>query len=102
MKYGQISDSHDWARREVEVGTRRFFHRQCRKCGRDFVMSADDGEDWRAVHVQLTSFVDLDDATNARWLSEECPGHRLPEDNNDRRTRVLSAGVSAHQKRHED
>jgi hypothetical protein len=30
--------------------------------------------EWTGVHVGLLGFILLDDETNRRWLSEECPG----------------------------
>jgi len=80
----QLSDSHKWIFRKIEIEGKRVFHRQCMACGRDFIMEPNT-EGWRAVHVGLLEFDSLAEETSRRWLSEECPGHQLPEEINDRR-----------------
>lgn len=77
-----LADSHDWHRRNVVVNGNPVFHRQCRTCRRDFVMAADAGC-WRAVHIGLLRFDFLDEETNRRWVSEDCPGWQIAEDIND-------------------
>jgi hypothetical protein len=72
-----LSTAHLWAEQQITIAECTFFHRQCRLCGRDFVKSLDDGE-WRAVHVGVLKFDFLDEETTRRWVSEECPGRRLP------------------------
>jgi len=82
-----LQESHQWVRRKVKIDGTTIFHRQCRTCRRDFVMSAGKGY-WVAVHVGLLGFDLLDEETNHRWVSEECPGRQIPEEINDSRTRA--------------
>jgi hypothetical protein len=35
---------------------------------------------WRAVHIGVFKVEPLSDAVNKRWLEEDCPGRRIPED----------------------
>jgi len=44
----------------------------------------DEGE-WRGVHVGGLSFDFLAEETTRRWVSEGCPGKRLPGEGNDER-----------------
>jgi len=88
MKMAQFpfSTNHSWFRRQVQIDGRSFFHQQCPVCGRDFARPTDDPE-WRAVQVGILSFDFLDDETTQRWVSEDCPGHRLPADEDSERIR---------------
>jgi hypothetical protein len=72
MTNDHLSDSHQWVHRKVEIDGKTLFHRQCTACGRDFVMGAETGG-WRAVHVGLFEFDFLDEETDERWVSAECP-----------------------------
>jgi hypothetical protein len=63
-------------------------HRVCVACGRDFVDDLSSTE--RFAVVSLFQFDRLADETTERWLSERCPGRRLPGDNADRETRYGS------------
>jgi ribosomal protein S27AE len=75
---------HKWITHAIEIDQCIYAHRQCVRCGRDFVMPAHVGK-WTAVHVGIFNFSPLDQATNQRWLAEECPGRWLPEDANELR-----------------
>jgi hypothetical protein len=79
-----LSTTHLWYEQQVTLDGRTFFHRQCKICGRDFVRSLDE-EEWRAVHVGIVKFDFLDEETTRRWVSEDCPGRRLPGEQNSKR-----------------
>jgi hypothetical protein len=89
-----LPKGHNWVRRKIirrtfirrklKVDGQAVFHRQCRICRRDFVLSAEVGA-WRAAHVGLLGFDFLGEETNQRWLSEECPRRQVPEEINDLR-----------------
>jgi hypothetical protein len=83
--------NHRWICRKVEIEREFVRHRHCVACGRDFVWDAD-REGWRAVHVSLLRFDFLDEEISRRWLAEECPGRRLPEEINDRRMMIKAVG----------
>ena len=68
---------HVWRYREVRIKGKAYAHRQCGKCGRDFV-KLPGSKRWTAVYVGLLEFVPLEDATNSRWMAEVCPGRPLP------------------------
>jgi hypothetical protein len=51
---------------------------------RDFARLLNEGE-WRAVHLGVLKFNLLNEETNRRWVSEDCPGKRLPGEGNDER-----------------
>jgi hypothetical protein len=53
---------------------------------RDFAQGID-GSAWRAVYIGLFKVELLADAVNERWLNEECPKQRLPDDDQARMTR---------------
>jgi hypothetical protein len=72
---------HVWSYREVQIKGKAYAHRQCRKCGRDFVMLPGSAR-WTAVHVGVFEFVPLEDDTNSRWMSQLCPGRPLPGERN--------------------
>jgi hypothetical protein len=82
VKGNHLPDSHSWARLKFKIDGRIFFHRQCKTCRRDFVMTGD--RDWGAAHVGLLGFDFLDEETSRRWLSEQCLGRAIPEEMNDR------------------
>ena len=84
MRSSHASYYHHWVRRKVQIEGKTVFHRQCIACRRDFVFDSD-VRCWRAVHVGLLGFDFLDEEISRRWLSEECPGHELPEEINDLR-----------------
>lgn len=79
------STGHHWALREVRINNQTFFHRRCRVCGRDLARLSEDGEEWRAVHVGGFKFDFLDEKTTLRWVTEGCPGRRLPGEANSER-----------------
>jgi hypothetical protein len=79
MAQYHLSTTHEWSEQQVSIFGRTFFHRQCQICGRDFARSLNEGE-WRAVHVGVIEFHLLDKETTRRWVSEDCPGRRLPDD----------------------
>ena len=86
MVNDSLPDGHEWImRREVKIGGQTFFHRQCRRCWRDFV-TLPDLKEWIAVHVGVFTFDFLDDEINRKWLSESCPGRQLPDELNDIRS----------------
>jgi hypothetical protein len=89
MANDRLPEGHDWSHREVRIEGKIFSHRHCKNCGRDFVMQPLVAQ-WSAVRVSLFGFATLDDGINLRWLSQVCPGHRLPEDRNE--IRVPKAG----------
>jgi hypothetical protein len=76
-----LSTTHLWSEQQVIIDHRTFFHRQCQICDRDFVRALDEGE-WRAVHVGGLRFDFLNEETTRRWVSEDCPGHPLPGEEN--------------------
>jgi hypothetical protein len=59
---------------EVKVVGQTYKQRRCERCRRNFVIPPG-GREWRAVYVGVFEFTLLDDETNRRWLSEQCPGH---------------------------
>ena len=70
----------------IEQDGRSIFLRQCSLCRRDFAQGID-GSDWRAVYIGVFKVQLLADAVNERWLNEECPKRRLPDDDDTRKTR---------------
>jgi hypothetical protein len=73
MARSYLPNSHSWSHRQVSIDGHIFFHRHCEVCLRDFAMTQRDGL-WRAVHQGALRFDFLDDETNHRWTTEECPG----------------------------
>lgn len=92
-----FSTNHSWVRRPIQIDGRSFFHRQCLVCGRDFARPVDHPE-WRAVQVCVLGLDFLDDETTQRWVSELCPGRRLPADENSERIQ-RGGGMHATSKR---
>jgi len=82
----RLPDGHVWKRRELDFDGKAYLHHHCENCGRDFVKPKD-VERWSAVYVGVFEFAPLEDGLNLRWLSEACPGRRLPEDRNEVRCR---------------
>jgi hypothetical protein len=87
--------SHEWVwphdrRVEVEPGY-MVAHRQCKRCGRNFITILSSG-DCHAVFVGAVSFYRLDDEVTERWLREPCPRVLLPE-NGDQERRVAELRV---------
>ena len=82
----RLPDGHTWSHREVHFKGRTYCHRHCQNCGRDFAMQKG-AEEWTAVYVGIFDFAPLEQDVNFRWLSEPCPGHRMPEDRNENRCR---------------
>jgi hypothetical protein len=88
---------HRWLQRrprrfELKSGE-SVFQRRCTQCGRDFVIEVSSG-DRSAVGVSILSFQRLDDEVTRRWLSEPCPGKRLPGDDDDRTERTKELRVA--------
>jgi hypothetical protein len=88
---------HQWLQRrprhlELESG-QSVFQRRCTRCGRDFVIEVSSG-DRSAVVVSILSFQRLDDEVTRRWLSEPCPGKRLPSDDEDQKKRIEELRVA--------
>ena len=75
---------HDWYLREVQHDGATYFHRHCRRCGRDLVRAANSGS-WFAAYIGVFRFEELDDATTQRWLSEPCPNQILFAETNELR-----------------
>jgi hypothetical protein len=46
------------------------------------------------VVVSILSFQRLDDEVTRRWLSEPCPGKRLPSDDEDRKQRIVELRIA--------
>ena len=78
---------HEWFQprpRQLELETgQSVLHRQCTRCGRNFLIDASSG-DRHAVHVSIFSFHRLHDEVNERWLTQRCPGKRLSSDDHDK------------------
>jgi hypothetical protein len=70
----------------IEQDGRTILLRQCLLCRRDFAQGID-GSGWRAVYIGVFKVELLADAVNERWLNEECPKQRLPDDDEARTTR---------------
>lgn len=88
---------HRWLQRrprcfEFESGE-SVFQRRCTRCGRDFIVEHPSGTRY-AVFVSIMSFQRLDDEVTRRWLSEPCPGKRLPSDDEDRKKRIEELRVA--------
>jgi hypothetical protein len=60
------------------------------RCGRDIVTVLSSGSR-HAVHVSMFCFYPLDDEVTERWLTEPCPGKRLPRDDDDRQRQVAKS-----------
>jgi hypothetical protein len=85
------SGKHQWLERrephlKIESGEAVIQH-QCVRCGRDIVTVLSSGSR-HAVHVSMSCFYPLDDEVTERWLTEPCPGKRLPRDDDDRQRKV--------------
>lgn len=81
MNNANLSGSHVWSgnpRQTKQDGT-TIILRQCSLCRRDFAQGVDDS-DWRAAYIGVFKVELLADAVNERWLKEECPRRRVPED----------------------
>ena len=89
-----LSTTHLWSEQQVTIDHRTFFHRQCQICGRDFVRSLNEGE-WRAVHVGVLKFDFLNEETTRCWVSDDCPGRRLPGEGNDERIQPIGGVQSS-------
>jgi hypothetical protein len=88
------SGKHQWLERREphfknELGEAVIQH-QCERCGRDIVTVLSSGSR-HAVHVSIFCFYTLDDEVTARWLTEPCPGKRLPRDDDDRQVAISSS-----------
>ncbi len=84
----RISGEHQWLERKephlkLESGE-GVVHYQCGSCDRDIVTVLSSGAVY-AVYTSAVYFCRLDDEVTARWLSERCPGKRLPSDDDDRK-----------------
>ena len=88
------SGKHQWLERrephlKIESGEAVIQH-QCVRCGRDIVTVLSSGSR-HAVHVSISCFYPLDDEVTERWLTEPCPGKRLPRDDDDRQRQVAKS-----------
>ena len=86
MARNHLSTTHLWSEQRVSIKGRPFLHRRCQICERDFARALVE-EEWQAVHVGVLSLDFLDDEATQRWVSEDCPGHRLPADEDSERIR---------------
>ena len=85
MPSDRLPEGHEWiSKSDLQIEGKPYFHRQCKRCGRDFAKLSAAAE-WSAVHVGVFNFDSLDENTTHRWFSERCPGYRLPEELNDLR-----------------
>lgn len=82
------SGEHRWHERrephfKIESGE-SVIQNHCGRCGRDIVtvLSSDARH---AVYASAFCFYRLSREVTQRWLTEPCPGERLPTDNEDRR-----------------
>jgi hypothetical protein len=89
---GSVTDStnvlqtHFWAHknpRRFKQDGKRILLRQCLRCGRDFAHGLD-GENWVPVYLGAFGVEPLGKAASQRWLNDECPKNRLPDDDVDR------------------
>jgi len=74
--------NHHWSgsiSRQIQQDGKTILLRHCSLCGRDFALRMD-GSNWRAVYIGVFRIKPLADPVNQRWLEEECPKERLPED----------------------
>ena len=90
-------DDHRWfqpspRRLELERGD-SVFQRRCTRCARDFLVDRSSGLRY-AVYIAAFSFHQLEDEVTQRWLSERCPGKRLPSDDLDRQKRATELRIS--------
>jgi hypothetical protein len=76
---------------KIESGGAIFQHR-CMRCGRDFITLLSSGRRY-AVGVSMFSFHQLDDEVSQRWLVQQCPSTRLPDDDEDRKRQVAELAV---------
>jgi hypothetical protein len=88
------SGKHQWLERrephlKIESGEAVIQH-QFVRCGRDIVTVLSSGSR-HAVHVSISCFYRLDDEVTERWLTEPCPGKRLPRDDDDRQRQVAKS-----------
>lgn len=79
-------------RLELESGE-TVLQRRCIICGRDFLIYQSSGDPW-AVYVSAFSFHRLSEQVEQRWLSEPCPGKRLPSDVDDRTKRTTELRIA--------
>ena len=84
MSRYHLSLTHLWSEQEVRIEWVTCFRRRCQLCERDFVRSLENGE-WRAVHVGIIKFDFLEEPTTHRWVSQDCPGQKLPGEGNEER-----------------
>jgi hypothetical protein len=82
-----LSTTHRWWKREVQIDHRTILHWHCKICGRDFTRPRTDSE-WKAVHVGGLNFDLLDEETTQRWVSQDCPGRRLAGEANHERVQL--------------
>jgi hypothetical protein len=84
-KLGQLN--HQWLQpkaRQLQIESgESVYQRHCVRCGRDFITLASKGSCY-AASLSAVSFLRLADEVTQRWLAEECPERRLPNDDVDR------------------
>jgi hypothetical protein len=65
---------------------RTMVHQRCSRCGRDFAFELD-GSGWHAVYVGAFKVELLAESVSQQWLTDQCPGQPLWEQ--DQRARTL-------------
>lgn len=71
---------------QVTQDGKTILHHRCTRCARDFAQGLD-GAGWQAAYVGVLRIELLADSVNDRWLTEECPGRLIPQDDVDRAVR---------------
>jgi hypothetical protein len=71
----------------VEQYGRSILHHRCVLSWRDFAQGIAGTFDWQAATSELSESRLLGPEVNERWLSEPCPGERVPPDDEYRATR---------------
>ena len=75
--------THSWSKglppQQILQDGRTILHHRCNRCGRDFGFELD-GSGWHAVYIGVFSVQVLDENVSRRWVTEECPGRILSDD----------------------
>ena len=82
MENTNLLHTHIWSRtspRQLRQDGNTIFLRQCLRRGRDFAQGLG-GSDWCAVYLGAFKVEPLAKPASERWLKEECPKVRLPDD----------------------
>jgi hypothetical protein len=85
MSNTDLLNTHRWTDRprKFKQGGKSILLRQCASCGRDFAQGLD-GEKWIPVYLGAFRVEPLGKIASDRWLSEQCPQKRMPDDDVDR------------------